>query len=93
MSPIEILSAATLAGGISGIGTSLLINHRRLPATFDDDYPEDLDDDLEEEIRQAATTYATRSGRPEAADLIADKLRLGGQIQQRRQSRQGRWSR
>jgi hypothetical protein len=51
------------------------------------------DADLDGRIRRAAADWAAAHGRPEAAPLIADKLRLAHSLSQRRARRSGRWSR
>jgi hypothetical protein len=54
-----------------------------------------FDPDVDDQISRAANQWAETHHRPEAAPLVADKLRLVHALNQRRQRRsgRGRWER
>ena len=67
--------AGALAGGLAG-GLLLWWHHRHQPSVSPSSPAEFIDPWVAAQIDQAAATWATQHGRPEAAPLMADKLRL-----------------
>lgn len=67
-----------LAGALAGAFTAglLLWRYRRREVTAAVPTGEPVDPWVEAEIDRAAVAWATEHGRPEAAPLMADKLRL-----------------
>jgi hypothetical protein len=61
----------------------------RRQVAFDDE--EDLFEDFPaDQAQQAAEAWAHQSGQPDAAELLARKLRVGWEVRQRRMRRTGR---
>lgn len=78
------LLGSGLVGACSGGLVARVLCHRLHDQHQQLDSFGTLDPAAEASIRDAASRYAARAGHPEAAGLIADKLRLGAQIRQRR---------
>lgn len=80
--------SGTLAGGALALW---LLRHGRADAVpAADALP--VDPDTDEQIKRAASRWAEAHGRPDAAHLIADKLRLVYNLNRRRQRRpERRW--
>ncbi len=78
----------TLAGGLAGWWLA-----RRSPAPTSPPEYIDLGPDLEQQIGRAASAWATSHQRPEAASLVADRLRLAYALSRgrQRQGRRRRW--
>lgn len=91
MSAADVILLATVGGAIAGGGAgAAVVRLTRHVASADDYLDDELDAEDDGRIDAAATAYAKRIGRPDAADLIRGKLRLGHQVTARR--RRGRWS-
>lgn len=89
----EILTVVGSVGG-GAIAGAIVARHRmtRLPNQHYVEVAPARSDGVDDTwIDQAATEWATKSGRPEAKSLIANKLRLGLRLQQR--SGERRWTR
>jgi hypothetical protein len=84
---MTVYLVSTVAGAAAGaIMTGLLLWHfcHHEPV---EPFTEPIDPWVEAEIDQAAAAWATEHGRPEAAGLLADKLRLLHRLgSERRQS-------
>jgi len=70
------IAAAIVAGAASGaLASWLYLRRTQRPEANVQPLPP-LDPKLNEEIQRAADAWAKDHGRPEATDLVADKLRL-----------------
>jgi hypothetical protein len=78
--PVLVLVVAALAGGLSG----LLAVKWLLSRCERQEQAAPTDPFVAAQIDQAAVNWATAQGKPEAAGLMADKLRLLHQVSQRR---------
>lgn len=74
LSLLLTFALALLAGIIGGGMAAWALLRRR--ASAEPPLPEQPDEWVSAEIDQAAAAWATAHGRPEAAPLMADKLRL-----------------
>jgi hypothetical protein len=85
------LLLGALGGGVVGGFASWWISRRRVP--FAEPHELSLDALQEQRIAQAAQQWAAAYDQPAAAPLVADKLRLAYNLNQRRQRRRnrGRW--
>ena len=82
------LALATLTGGLAGEAVSLVLTRWRPRPEPTEEQTEPVPDEFTAaEIDRAATAWATAKGRPEAAGLMADKLTLLWQLNQRRRGR------
>lgn len=68
---VPIVSGAIAGGLVAGLTLWLYLRSRSEAASV-----EPLDPWVAAELDQAAAQWATEQGRPEAAGLLADKLRL-----------------
>lgn len=92
MSAIDIIALATISGGLAGGSAgAAVVSLTRTAPTNDDFLDDDLEPEDDERINGAAQAYATRIGRPDAADLIRGKLRVAHKVTERRR-RGRRWS-
>jgi len=84
---------ALIAGGVGGVLAGGLMRWCAVRRRAVDSLA--LDPDLDRQIDAAAAQWATVHGRPAAAPLVADKLRLAYVLSQRRTGwgRRRRWSR
>jgi hypothetical protein len=87
LSILIALGAGMLGGGMAG-GFMGWWTVRRLRSLPPDHVP--VDDNLDHTITRAASQWAIAHGRPEAAHLVADKLRLVSRLNQRRSRRRVR---
>lgn len=73
-----IYVCATIAGAAAGASMAVVLLwwHDRQARTETVNTVEPIDPWVEAEIDRAAVNWATAQGRPEAASLVADKLRL-----------------
>lgn len=87
------LMAGTLSGCLAG-GLIASRTVRRLSCSLSVDHLAE-DHGLDDAIHHAASQWAMANGRPEAAGLVADKLRLVYRLNQRRAARlpRRRWFR
>lgn len=84
--PLTLLPIAVLLGAFLGALVGVLLAARRQrPAEFTESSPDPIDEYTAAAIDQAAVNFATANGRPEAAPLIADKLRLLHTLGRRRE--------
>lgn len=93
MPAVEVVVAAGVggtAGGVSAATIVFAVARRRLHQWRWDTRDEDFDEFPEAQARSAAREWSQRAGEPDAEDLIADKLRVGWEVQQRRARRQRR---
>jgi hypothetical protein len=102
MSPLEAWFISLAAGGGAGVIGGVVVNWflDRDRAATDRGSPEVFEPDaalLDSEIQDAARAWSEYHGRPGAEQLVADKLRLGVRLQERRARRdrgpRRRWSR
>ncbi len=82
---------ALMVGGVSGGVAGGLASWRIVRRRSAD--PLVLDPDLDRQIDAAAAQWAAVHDRPDAAPLVADKLRLAYVLSQRSRRRRRRWSR
>lgn len=80
---------ATICGGLAG-GIAGRFRRRTVDRQPIDQTIPSFDPATEAWIDQAAKQWATAHGRPEAETVIANKLRLGTTLQERRQPRRFR---
>lgn len=83
--------AGAAAGGLTGWTVNRRRNRHRLHENAAHDPV--IDPLLEKRIQSAARRWAEEHDRPEAEKIVADKLRLGISLQQRRRRRFAGWSR
>jgi hypothetical protein len=79
---LPIAVGAVAGAGAGGLAAWWQLRRHRAKPQMAESVP--LDPRLEEEIEGTATAWATSNGRPEAAGIVADKLRLLHHLSQRR---------
>lgn len=82
------VAVGIMTGTLTGILLGLLLLERRNGASRRHE-PLPIDRDMDMRIRDAAAGWATAHGRPQAAGLVAKKLRMMHTMGRRRASR--RW--